>query len=637
MAKIIAGIGSSHVPAIGAALDNGKTEEPYWKRVFSGFEKSKEWMAKTKPDVAIVVYNDHASAFSVEMIPTFALGCAAEFPPADEGWGPRPVPVVKGHPALAAHIAQSVILDEFDLTIVNKMEVDHGLTVPMNLLFGQPKDAWPCPVIPLAVNVVMYPPPTGHRCYMLGKAIRKAVESYPEDLKVVIFGTGGLSHQISGPRAGLINSKWDKNFLDNLSKDPKKLTRIPHLEYMREAGAEGIEMVMWLIMRGALDDKVDEVYRFYTVPASNTAVGHIILENARKSAGARKAAGKAKRAPAGKSRQAAARQTQSPYREQGNTMKICVAGQGAFGQKHLDALKRISGVEVTSLVGGNQDATAEVAKKYGIPHHTGDLSEGIKRADAVILTTPTKMHFRQGEQVMRAGKHVLVEIPVTDSVEDAEKLVKIAKETGVVAMGGHVRRFNPSHQWIHKRIEKGELKIQQMDVQTYFFRRKNINAAGNARSWTDHLLWHHAAHTIDLFQYQAGETISDCYAVQGPIHPQLGIAMDMGIVAKVPSGAILTLSLSFNNDGPLGSFFRYICDNGTYKAFYDDLSDGKDNKIDVSKVDVSMDGIELEDREFIAAIKEKREPNASLQQVLPCMHVLGKLEQIIDPQRKAHA
>ena len=269
-------------------------------------------------------------------------------------------------------------------------------------------------------------------------------------------------------------------------------------------------------------------------------------------------------------------------------MKICVAGQGAFGQKHLDALKRIQGVEITSLVGGNQDSTAQVAKKYGVAHYTGDLSEGIKRADAVILTTPTKMHFRQAEQVMRAGKHVLVEIPVTDSVEDAENLVKIAKETGVIAMGGHVRRFNPSHQWVHKRIVKGELKIQQMDVQTYFFRRKNINAAGNARSWTDHLLWHHAAHTIDLFQYQAGETISDCYAVQGPIHPQLNIAMDMGIVAKVPSGAMLTLSLSFNNDGPLGSFFRYICDNGTYKAFYDDLLRfaGKDNKIDVSKVDV---------------------------------------------------
>ncbi|MGA7971750.1 MAG: Gfo/Idh/MocA family oxidoreductase [Pseudolabrys sp.] len=318
-------------------------------------------------------------------------------------------------------------------------------------------------------------------------------------------------------------------------------------------------------------------------------------------------------------------------------MKICVAGQGAFGKKHLDALKRIEGVEVTSLVGGNQQTTAEVAKKYGIPHFTGDLAEGIKRADAVILTTPTKMHFDQGVEVMRAGKHVLVEIPVTDSVEDAENLVKVAKETGVVAMGGHVRRFNPSHQYVHKKIVKGELKIQQMDVQTYFFRRKNMNAAGQPRSWTDHLLWHHAAHTIDLFQYQVGETISDCYAVQGPPHPELKIAMDMGIVAKTPSGAILTLSLSFNNDGPLGSFFRYICDNGTFLARYDDLFDGKNEPIDVSKVDVSMDGIELEDREFIAAIKEKREPNGSLAQLLPCMHVLGKLEQIVDPQRKAHA
>ena len=318
-------------------------------------------------------------------------------------------------------------------------------------------------------------------------------------------------------------------------------------------------------------------------------------------------------------------------------MKICVAGQGAFGQKHLDALKRIPGAEVASLIGGNPAATEQVAKKYGISHWGHDLAEGIKRADAVILATPTKMHFKQAEQVMRAGKHVLVEIPVTDTVEEAESLVKIARETGVTAMAGHVRRFNPSHQWVHKRIQQGELKIQQMDVQTYFFRRKNINAAGNPRSWTDHLLWHHAAHTVDLFAYQCGEAITECYALQGPIHPQLNIAMDMSIIAKVPSGAILTLSLSFNNDGPLGSFFRYICDNGTYKAFYDDLSDGKDVKIDVSKVDVSMDGIELEDREFIAAIKEKREPNASLAQVLPCMHVLAKLEKTVDPQRKAHA
>src|ERR1700728_1645269 len=318
-------------------------------------------------------------------------------------------------------------------------------------------------------------------------------------------------------------------------------------------------------------------------------------------------------------------------------MKICVAGQGAFGQKHLDALKRIADVEITSLVGGNQDATAQVAKKYGIPHHTGELSEGIARADAVILTTPTKMHFRQGEQVMRAGKHVLVEIPVTDSVDDAEALVRIAKETGVVAMAGHVRRFNPSHQYIHKKIVKGELKIQQMDVQTYFFRRKNINAAGNARSWTDHLLWHHAAHTVDLFQYQAGENISDCYAVQGPIHPELNIAMDMGIVARTPSGAILTLSLSFNNDGPLGSFFRYICDNGTYIARYDDLVTGYEEPIDVSKGDVSTNGIALQAREFVEATTEGREPNSSIAGVLGCMHVLGKLEKIIDPQRKAHA
>jgi len=300
VAKLVAGVTTSHVPAIGAALDLGKADTPYWQPLFKGYEPSKKWIAEQKPDVVILVYNDHASAFSVEIIPTFALGCAAEFPPADEGWGPRPVPVVKGHPQLASHIAQSVILDEFDLTIVNKMEVDHGLTVPMNLLFGSPRE-WPCPVIPLAVNVVQYPPPTGHRCFMLGKAIRKAVDSYPEDLKVVVFGTGGMSHQISGPRAGLINSKFDKAFLDNLSRDPKKLTRIPHLEYMREAGAEGIEMVMWLVMRGALDDKVDEVYRFYTVPASNTAVGHIILENRHK------AASKDKRAHAAKSRQAAAR------------------------------------------------------------------------------------------------------------------------------------------------------------------------------------------------------------------------------------------------------------------------------------------------------------------------------------------
>jgi protocatechuate 4,5-dioxygenase, beta chain len=280
VARIIAGVSTSHVPAIGAAIDHGRMGDPYWQPLFKGYEPSKKWMADTKPDVAILVYNDHASAFSLEVIPTFALGCAEEFPPADEGWGPRPVPVVKGHPDLAWHIAQSVILDEFDLTIVNKMPVDHGLTVPLSLLCGQPAE-WPFPVIPLCVNVIQYPPPTGHRCYAFGKAIRKAVESFPQDLRVVIFGTGGMSHQLQGPRAGLINSAFDNRFLDLMAKDPEALTKIQHLEFVREAGSEGIELVMWLIMRGAIDRDAQEIYRFYHVPASNTAVGHMILENRR--------------------------------------------------------------------------------------------------------------------------------------------------------------------------------------------------------------------------------------------------------------------------------------------------------------------------------------------------------------------
>lgn len=280
MAKLLAGVTTSHVPAIGAALDNGKSGEPYWQKVFKGYEFSKKWLAETKPDVVFLVYNDHASAFSLEVIPTFALGCAESFPIADEGWGPRPVPAVEGHPDLAWHIAQSTILDEFDMTIVNKMEVDHGLTVPLSLMCGQPKQ-WPFKVIPLCVNVIQYPPPTGHRCFMLGKAIRKAIESFPQDLRVVIFGTGGMSHQLQGPRAGFINSKFDNSFLDRFAKDPQSLVKIPHIDYIREAGSEGIELVMWLIARGALDDEVKEVHRFYHVPASNTAVGHLILENQR--------------------------------------------------------------------------------------------------------------------------------------------------------------------------------------------------------------------------------------------------------------------------------------------------------------------------------------------------------------------
>jgi protocatechuate 4,5-dioxygenase beta chain len=278
MAYIIAGVASSHIPAVGAALDLGKTAEPYWQPVFAGYDRAKEWFKEVKPDAIILIYNDHASAFSLEMIPTFAIGCAPAFAPADEGWGPRPVPTVEGYPELAWHIAQSTILDEFDMTIINKMDVDHGLTVPLSLMFGQPT-LWPCRVIPLAVNVVQYPPPTGNRCYQLGKAIRKAVESFGSDERIVIMGTGGMSHQLQGPRAGFINKAFDKAFLDNLTKDPDALAKISHLTYVEEAGSEGIELVMWLIMRGALNASVNEIHRHYHVPASNTAVGHIILEN----------------------------------------------------------------------------------------------------------------------------------------------------------------------------------------------------------------------------------------------------------------------------------------------------------------------------------------------------------------------
>jgi len=278
MARIVAGVATSHVPAIGVAIDQGKTQEPYWQPLFQGYERSRQWISAVNPEVVIVVYNDHATAFSLEVIPTFALGCAAEFVPADEGWGRRRVPTVLGHPELAWHMAQSLILDEFDLTIVNRMEVDHGLTVPLSLLFGQPQH-WPCPVIPLCVNVVQYPPPTGNRCFNLGRAIRKAVDSFAPDLRVVIFGTGGMSHQLQGQRAGLINPEFDRRFLDALVNEPRAAAAIPHIEYLREAGSEGIELVMWLVMRGALEERVTEIHRHYHVPASNTAVGHLILEN----------------------------------------------------------------------------------------------------------------------------------------------------------------------------------------------------------------------------------------------------------------------------------------------------------------------------------------------------------------------
>ncbi|MET3604451.1 2-hydroxy-4-carboxymuconate semialdehyde hemiacetal dehydrogenase [Sphaerotilus sulfidivorans] len=311
------------------------------------------------------------------------------------------------------------------------------------------------------------------------------------------------------------------------------------------------------------------------------------------------------------------------------TIKVALAGAGAFGIKHLDGIRNIDGVEVVSLIGRDLEKTREVAAKYGIGHVTTDLADSLSmpEVDAVILCTPTQMHASQTLACLKAGKHVQVEIPLCDVLADGEEAVALAEKSGLVAMCGHTRRFNPSHQWVHKKIEAGEFNIQQMDVQTYFFRRTNMNALGQPRSWTDHLLWHHAAHTVDLFAYQCGSPIVKANAIQGPIHPTLGIAMDMSIQLKAANGAICTLSLSFNNDGPLGTFFRYIGDTGTFIARYDDLVNGKEEKIDVSQVDVSMNGIELQDREFFAAIREGRQPNSSLAQVLPCYQVLHQLEQ----------
>jgi 2-hydroxy-4-carboxymuconate semialdehyde hemiacetal dehydrogenase len=310
-------------------------------------------------------------------------------------------------------------------------------------------------------------------------------------------------------------------------------------------------------------------------------------------------------------------------------IKVALAGAGAFGIKHLDGIKLIDGVEVVSLVSRDLGKTKDVAAKYGIGHVTTELADSLARndVDAVILCTPTQMHAPQAIQCLKAGKHVQVEIPLADNLKDAQAVVVMQKETGLVAMCGHTRRFNPSHQYVHKKIQAGEFNIQQMDVQTYFFRRSNMNALGQPRSWTDHLLWHHAAHTVDLFAWQCGSPIVKANAVQGPIHPTLGIAMDMSIQLKAANGAICTLSLSFNNEGPLGTFFRYIGDTATYIARYDDLFNGKEEKIDVSKMDISMNGIELQDREFFSAIKEGGEPNASASQVLPCYEILHRLEQ----------
>ena len=409
MARITAGLTTSHVPAIGAAIDLGKTEEPYWKPVFAGYEWTKAWAAREVPDVVILVYNDHASAFTLGgRSPRSRSAAPTSSNPPTRATGRARCPSSRGHADLAAHLAQSLILDEFDLTLMYKLDVDHGLTVPLSLVYGQPAE-WPVRVIPLAVNVVQYPPPTGHRCYMLGQAIRRAVQSYAEDLTVQVWGTGGMSHQLQGPRAGLINREVRHRVLRPADRRPGQRWRwSPHIEYVREAGSEGIELVMWLIMRGALGPAVEELYRFYHVPASNTAVGHLVVR------------------PSGQPR---------PGGEL--AMRVALAGAGAFGIKHLDALALIDGVTVTSVVSRRLEQAEEVARKYGVEHASTDLDEALARddVDAVILCTPTQLHAAQAIATMRAGKHVQVEIPLADRWPDAQQVDRVQRETGLVCHG----------------------------------------------------------------------------------------------------------------------------------------------------------------------------------------------------------
>jgi protocatechuate 4,5-dioxygenase beta chain len=528
MARITGGLTTSHIPAIGAAIDLGKTQEDYWKPLFAGYEWTKKWAAENVPDVVILVYNDHASAFTPEMVPTFALGCADEFKPADEGYGPRPVPVVQGAPDLAAHLAQSLILDEFDLTLLYKLDVDHGLTVPLSLVYGQP-DAWPVRVIPLAVNVVQYPPPTGHRCYRLGQAIRRAVQSYGEDLTVHVWGTGGMSHQLQGPRAGFINSAFDRAFLDRLVADPDGLALVPHIEYVREAGSEGIELVMQLIMRGAMGAEVEELYRFYHVPGSNTAVGHIVL---RPSDGTRPLPPGRELTHADRTRRGRRLRHQAPRRPRGHRRRHRhvrgqpQAGAGGGGRAQVRRRPRLDGP-------GRSPRPRRRRRRY--PRYPDPAARAAgHRRDARGQARPGR-DTAGGQLGRRAGGR-------SHGAGDRPRLHGRAHPP--------VQPVAPVDPPPHRRWRAVD---QQMDVQTYFFRRKNLNALGESRSWTDHLLWHHAAHTVDLFQYQTGEDIQIAHAVQGPIHPELGIAMDMSIQLRTPEGRICTLSLSFNNDGPLGT------------------------------------------------------------------------------------
>ena len=561
------------MPAIGAALDLGKTDEPYWQPLFAGYDPRSRGSRDHTPDVVILVYNDHATAFSLDMIPTFAIGTAPSFAVADEGWGPCPVPVVVGHPEFAAHVAHSVIQQDFDLTIVNRMDVDHGLTVPLSLLFGQPT-AWPCAVIPIAVNVVHYPVPSGQRCLELGRAIRRAIESYDDDLDVQIWGTGGMSHQLQGPRAGLINRQFDHAFLDELIAD-RALADKPHVDYLRDAGSEGIELVMWLVARGAMADLAGGPPP--TVDTASTTCRRATPPSVISSW----------RTPTG----------DADDDQRRTRRRRCLrpsTGRDGEHRRRRGRLRRRSQLDAP-----RQWPTSTASSTPRRIWPTAGDRRGRRRH-----ARDTDPDARRPSIAMRAGKHVQVEIPMCDDLADGEAVVAVQQRTGLVAMCGHTRRFNPSHQWMRQRIVAGESRSSRWTCRrTSSVARTRTRSASRGAGPTTCCGTTPPTRSI-CSSTRPGARSSPPMRCRARFIPSSASRWTCRSSCRPASGAICTLSLSFNNDGPLGTFFRYIGDTGTYIARYDDLVDGDGEPIDVSDVEVSMNGIELQDREFFAAIQK---------------------------------
>ncbi len=599
MARITAGISCSHVPAIGAAIDLGKTQEPYWAPLFAGFEFSKPWMATHTPDVVFLVYNDHATAFSLDVIPTFAIGCAPEFAPADEGWGPRPVPVVRGAPELAAHICRERHPRGFR---PHDREQDGRGSWAHRPVVADVRAAeeWPCLVIPFAVNVVQYPPPSGIAAISLGKALRRAIDSFDRGPERADLGHGRHEPSAPGSRAGLINQEFDTRFLDRMVPIPRR---------SRAFRASST------CAKRARKASSSSCGSSCAARSKGRCVKCTVLSRACFQYGGRTS-----------HRGAAAEHARGGCRR-----------RGRFGQKHLDATKLIEGVEVVSVVGRQLAPTEEVARKYGVPHATriSARRSRVRVSTPSFCCTPTQMHAAQVLQCLNAGIHVQVEIPLADRLKDAEGVAELAQRTALVCMVGHTRSFNPSHQWVHRRIVAGEMAVQQMDVQRTFSGVPTSMRWVN-RSWTDHLLWHHAAHTVDLFRYQTRSEIVRANAVQGPstrrsVSRWTCRSSCRRPVARSARCRCRSIMTAARHVLPL-----HIRDDGTYIARYDELVDGKNNAIDVS-AGLSLNGIELQDREFFAAIRERRAANSSVAQVLPCYRTLAEPELQLCPDPTAIA